>query len=185
MLPEHDYLKDMQPLGIIHTQPSELVQNGMQVLSASDCVQFAGICEDNPETWTGDDQVVMTVSFTPGSCSLTTYKITEEGLKFGKANRNVAGGIANAQGYSASCFEKVQMLLSNRFLGSFLTPDSSLSWNYNFAGVKHNKSMKFSLKLDQPLPYYAEEHRPQHFLTFVSMEGDAAEAGVDLDDYYG
>ena len=74
----------------------------------------------------------MTVSFTPGSCSLTTYKVTEEGLKFGKANRNVVGGISNAQGYSAAAFEKVQMLLSNRFLGSFLVPSSSLSWNMNF-----------------------------------------------------
>ena len=29
----------------------------MQVMSASDCVQFAGICEDHPEVFTGEDQV--------------------------------------------------------------------------------------------------------------------------------
>ena len=48
--------------------------------------------------------------------------------------------------------------------------------------MKHSKSMKYSLKLDQPLPYYAEEHRPQHFLSFVSMEQGADEDGIDLDD---
>jgi len=182
MLPEHEYLSDLQPLGLIHTQPSELVQNGMQVMSASDCVQFSGLAEDHPDVFTGEDQVVMTVSFTPGSCSLTTYSVTEEGLKFGKKNRNVVGGIANAQGYSASCFEKRQMLLSNRFLGSFMVPNSSLSWNLNFQGVKHSKSMRYDLKLDQPLPYYAEEHRPQHFLSFANMEAGAEEDGVDIDD---
>jgi len=184
-LPDHDYLKDLTPLGIIHTQPNELIQNGMQCLSANDCVQYSNICEDNPEVWTGADQVMMTVSFTPGSCSLTTYTVTEEGRKFGKENRNVVGGIANATGYSAACFEKVQMLLSDRFLGFFMTPDSSLSWNYNFHGVKHSKSMQYDLKLDQPLPYYAEAHRPQHFLSFVGMEsGGEIEDAVDIDDNF-
>ena len=186
-LPEHDYLKGFQPLGLIHTQPNELIQNGMQVMSASDCVQYSSILEDNPEVWNGEDQVVMTVSFTPGSCSLTTYKVTDEGAKFGKANRNIAGGIANATGYSAACFEKVQMLLSDRFLGFCMVPDSSLSWNYNFNGVKHSKSMRYSLKLDMPERYYAECHRPQHFLSFASMEkGDEriVENDADIENYF-
>lgn len=40
-----------------------------------------------------------------------------------------------AVGYSPSFYEKVQMLLSDRFLGFYMTPDVG-SWNYNMMGVK-------------------------------------------------
>jgi len=182
-LPDHDYLNDLQPLGLIHTQPNELLQNGQQVLSANDTVQMSSIMEDNPEFF-GDDAVVMTVSFTPGSCSLTTYTLTEDGKAFGKANRNVAGGLQNASGYSAGCFEKVQMLLSDRISGFSMVPDSTLSWNYNFQGVKHSKSMRYTLKLDQPARYYDECHRAQHFLSFANMEAGEETDAADVEDYF-
>ena len=68
------------------------------------------------------------------------------------------------------------MLLSDRFQGFFVVPEGGLGWNYNFQGVKHNTSMDYSLKVDSPEPYYAECHRPQHFLSFVQMEeGEDAE----------
>jgi len=184
-LPVHESLEDLQPLGIIHTQPNELVQNGVQCLPAPDCVQYAEIVEDNEGAWNGD-QIMMTVSFTPGSASLTSYKVTSAGLEFGKKNRNVVGGISNAQGFNVSCFEKVQMLLSDRFLGYFLVPEG-LSWNYNFHGVKHSKSMQYSLKLDNPSKYYDEVHRPQHFLSFAGMEkGDESNVveDADVDDFF-
>ncbi len=31
-LPEHDYLRDLEPLGWLHTQPNELLQMSAQVL---------------------------------------------------------------------------------------------------------------------------------------------------------
>jgi pre-mRNA-processing factor 8 len=43
--------------------------------------------------------------------------------------------------------------------------------------------MDYSLKLDTPERFYAECHRPQHFLSFVQMEeGDDAD-GADLEDF--
>lgn len=36
-----------------------------------------------------------------------------------------------AVGYSPSFYEKVQMLLSDRFMGFYMVPDVG-SWNYNF-----------------------------------------------------
>jgi pre-mRNA-processing factor 8 len=183
-LPDHEYLNDMQPLGIIHTQPQELVNNGVQVLPAPDVVMYAGISEAHPAAWNGD-QVIITASFTPGSCSLTSYKVTQEGLDWGKKNQNVVGGIANAQNYSAACFSKVQMLLSDRFSGFFMIPDSQI-WNMNFVGVKHSKSMKYMLKLDNPKPYYDESHRTQHFLAFTNMEktNEGDEDAADIDDNF-
>ncbi len=57
-----------------------------------------------------------------------------------------------------SFYEKVPMLLSDRFLGFFMVPDSG-SWNYNFMGVKHSLGMKYGIKLENPKPFYDEVHR--------------------------
>jgi len=182
-LPEHELLGDMEPLGWIHTQPNELIQNGVQVLPASDVLTHVGIVEDNKKAWTGQNEIAITTSFTQGSCSLTAYKVTDTGFDWGKKNRNIAGGVANAQGYSSNCFEKVQMLLSDRFLGFFMVPDGSLGWNYNFQGVKHSVGMDYTLKLETPERFYAECHRPQHFLSFVQMEQAEDIDNADFEDF--
>jgi len=185
-LPDADMLKDMEPLGWIHTQPNELIQNGVQILPAPDVITHASIVEDHPKAWTGETEIVITTSFTQGSCSLTAYRVTQSGLDWGKKSRSSVasgGGVANATDYSSDCFEKVQMLLSDRFKGFFMVPDGGLGWNYNFQGVRHNVSMDYSLKMDVPQPFYAECHRPQHFLSFVQMEEGEDEAGADLEDF--
>lgn len=70
-------------------------------------------------------------SFTPGSCSLTAYKLTPTGCEWGRQNTDTGN---NPKGYLPSHYERVQMLLSDRFLGFFMTPSES-SWNYNFMGL--------------------------------------------------
>lgn len=182
-LPNHELLDELEPLGWIHTQPHELIQNGVQVLPAPDVLMHAGIVEDNKKAWLGQNEIIITTSFTQGSCSLTAYKVTDAGLQWGKKNRNIAGGVSNAQGYSSSCYEKVQMLLSDRFQGYFLVPDGGLGWNYNFQGVKHRKDMEYTLRLDTPERFYAECHRPQHFLSFVQMEDGDDEFDADLENF--
>jgi pre-mRNA-processing factor 8 len=37
--------------------------------------------------------------------------------------------------------------------------------------------------MDIPQPFYAECHRPQHFLTFVQMEEGDLDEGADVDDF--
>jgi pre-mRNA-processing factor 8 len=181
-LPSDDILNDLEPLGWIHTQPNELIQNGTQVLPAPDVVTHASILADHPQAWTGKNEIILTTSFTQGSCSLTAYHVTEAGLEWGRKSRNIAGGVANAQDYSSDCFEKVQMLLSDRFKGFFMVPRDGLGWNYNFQGVRHSVSMEYSLKMDTPEPFYAECHRPQHFLSFVQMEDGDVNEGADFED---
>lgn len=181
-LPDHELLDDLEPLGWIHTQPNELIQNSKQVLPAPDVLMHTGLVE-NGKSWTGQNEIVVTSSFTQGSCSLTAYKVTDAGFDWGKKNANIAGGVANAQGYNSNCYEKVQMLLSDRFQGFFLVPEGGLGWNYNFQGVKHNTSMEYALKVDSPERFYAECHRPQHFLSFVQMEEGQDAEDADLEDY--
>jgi len=182
-LPEHDMLQGMEPIGWIHTQPNELRQNSKQVLPAPDVIMHTGIVENNKKAWSGQNEIIITSSFTQGSCSLTAYKVTDAGMDWGKKNQNIAGGVANTHGYTSNCYEKVQMLLSDRFQGLFMVPEGGLGWNYNFQGVKHNASMEYSLRLDTPERFYAECHRPQHFLSFLQMEEGEDADDADLEDF--
>lgn len=107
-LPEHEYLHDLEPLGWIHTQPNELPQ-----LAPTDLIQHAKIMSDN-KSWDGEKTVIITCSFTPGSCSLTAYKLSASGFEWGRQNKDHT---SNFQDYKSSHYEKVPLLLSDRFLG--------------------------------------------------------------------
>eukprot|EP01083_Nonionella_stella_P133277 405152_1 len=174
VLPDHPYIKDMEPLGWIHTQPNELPQ-----LAPQDVVAHSKLLSDN-KTWDGERCVIITCSFTPGSCSLTAYKLTPQGFEWGRENRESEG--KNPVGYSPGHYEKVQMLLSDRFLGFYMVPDTG-SWNYNFMGMKHTENMKWALKLENPKSFYDERHRTNHFLKFSTMEEDVTE-NVDREDLF-
>ena len=184
-LPEHEYLADLEPLGWLHTQP-----NASPQLSPQDVCAHSRMLETHGR-WDGEKCVVVTASFTPGSVSVTAYKLTPGGFEWGRSNKD--GGM-NPQGYLPTHYEKVQMLLSDRFLGFFMVPDTG-SWNYSFSGVKHSADMKFGLKLGVPHEFYAEEHRPEHFSSFVGTTvshgggeggggGGGDGDGADRDDFF-
>jgi pre-mRNA-processing factor 8 len=128
-LPEHEYLRDYEPLGFLHTQPNELPQ-----LSPVDVITHAKITVNN-KSWDLQKTIVVTCSFTPGSCTLTAYKLTPSGFEWGKGFKDAT---ANPQGYAPGHYEKVQMLLSDRFHGFYMVPDQG-SWNYNFQGIRHSR----------------------------------------------
>jgi len=159
-LGQHEHLKDMEPLGWIHTQPNELPQ-----LSPQDVTTHAKIMNEHT-SWDGEKTIIITCSFTPGSVSLTAYKLTPTGYDWGRSNTDKGN---NPKGYAPSHYEKVQMLLSDRFLGFFMIPGQG-SWNYNFMGVRHDANMKYDLVLSNPKEFYHEVHRPSHFLNFSNEE---------------
>jgi hypothetical protein len=107
----------------MHTQPNELPQ-----LSPQDVTMHSKIIHQNQ--WDGEKTVIITCSFTPGSVSLTSYRLTPSGYEWGRNNTDKGN---NPKGYLPSHYEKVQMLLSDRFLGYFMVPSSGV-WNYNFMG---------------------------------------------------
>jgi len=175
-LPEHQHLKGMEPLGWIHTQPNELPQ-----LASQDVIAHAKVMADN-KSWDAEKTVTITCSFTPGSCSLTAYKLTPAGFEWGRAQKDTANN--NPPGYLPTFYRKVQMLLSDRFLGFYMVPDTG-SWNYNFMGMKHSVTMKYDLKLENPKDFYHEAHRPGHFLQFSTMEDIVAEtAGAERENVF-
>ncbi|KAL0079353.1 splicing factor Prp8 [Phycomyces blakesleeanus] len=167
-LPEHEYLADLEPLGWIHTQPQELMN-----ISPQDVTTHAKLLANN-KSWDGEKAVALTCSFTPGSCSLTAYKITPGGFEWGKNNMDTS---SNPQGFLPTHAEKVQILLSDRFLGFFMAP--SEIWNYNFMGAQFNANMNYRLVLDVPKEFYHESHRASHFMNFSSEMETGGEADIE------
>ncbi|PWA87329.1 re-mRNA-processing-splicing factor 8A [Artemisia annua] len=161
-LPEDDLLNDLEPLGWMHSQPDELSQ-----LSPQDIMLHARFLENNKQ-WDGDKSIIVTCSFTPGSCSLTAYKLTPSGYEWGRGNKDTR---SNPQGYLPTHYEKVHMLLSDRFFGFYMVPDNG-PWNYNFTKVKHTTDMMYGIKLGIPREYYHEEHRRKHFLELSNLKED-------------
>lgn len=74
---------------------------------------------------------------------------------------------------------RVQLLLSDRILGATLVPEGKV-WNYSVGLTQQfSTSMPYSLTLDAPIGFWAEEHRPAPFLNFAAMEG--GEDGADVE----
>jgi len=172
-IPEHAYLKGMEPLGWLHTQPTELPQ-----LAPQDVITHGRFMSEN-SSWDPEGAITITCSFTPGSCSLSAYKLTANGFEWAKTNRDAGQAPA---GYSPTYYKKVQMLLSDRFLGFYMVPDAG-PWNYNFMGMKHSSTMTYGLKLENPKEFYNEIHRPGHFLKFETLQ-EKPEEGADRDDLF-
>ena len=91
--------------------------------------------------------MIATCSFTQGSCSLSLYKMTKEGFEWAEKNQD---GAPNPEGFTESCYEKTQMILSEKFMGFFMVPSGGGLWNYNFNGINFSENMKFNLVIDNP-----------------------------------
>ncbi|KAK3340044.1 pre-mRNA processing splicing factor 8 [Neurospora tetraspora] len=163
-LPQHEYLKDMEPLGIIHTQSG----NELPYMSAMDVTEHARLLDAHPN-WDKQNTLTIAVSFTPGSVSLSAWALTPQGFKWGVENKDVASD--QPQGFTTSMGEKRQLLLSEKFRGFFLVPDGG-KWNYSFMGSAFGGLEKkpVHVKLDTPMPFYSDQHRPIHFSSFNELE---------------
>lgn len=163
-LPEHQYLADMEPLGWIHTQQAEAGKSST-VLQPPDVITHARILTEH-KTWDGEKTIIISASFTPGSVTLSAYKLNPTGFQWGRKNQELD---QQYQGYQTSFFEKVPLLLSDRFMGCFFIPDQG-PWNYNFMGVKLVPTQKYGVRLGVPKEFYHETHRPVHYMNFVAFE---------------
>ncbi|KAB5570869.1 pre-mRNA processing splicing factor 8 [Coniochaeta sp. 2T2.1] len=163
-LPQHEYLKDMEPLGVIHTMSG----NEPPYMSAMDVTDHARLLDAHPE-WDKRNTLTVTVSFTPGSVSLSAWALTPQGYKWGAENKDV--GSDQPQGFTTSMGDKRKLLLSPRFKGFFLVPEDG-RWNYSFMGSAFGGIEKkpVHVKLDTPAPFYDGRHRPIHFVNFAELE---------------
>ncbi|KAJ5751874.1 hypothetical protein N7520_008791 [Penicillium odoratum] len=162
-LPQHDYLNGLEPLGIIHTVSG----NEPPYMSAADVTQHARLMNAH-SSW-DKRTVTMTVSFTPGSVSLAAWGLTPQGYKWGAENKDMTSD--QPQGFSTDMGTKCQLLLSDRVRGYFLVPEDNL-WNYSFMGSSFGSVEKrpIYVKIDTPLRFYDDQHRPLHFQNFAELE---------------
>lgn len=169
-LPRDDFLlKDLEPLGWIKTQALELPH-----LSPTDVTTQAKIMADHPE-WTSSS-ICITAAFTPGSVSLSAHQLTVPGFEWGRKNTDTS---PNPQGFNPNMSERVQLLLSDRILGMTLVPEGRV-WNYGIGLTQlWSPNIHYSVQLDTPLLFWAEEHRPAAFLS-VSMSHYCARLGSGL-----
>lgn len=165
-LPQHEYLKSMEPLGIIHTasgsEPSYMTANDVTTHSRLMAAHSA---------W-DRKTVTMTVSFTPGSVSLATWALTPTGYKWGAENKDL--GSEQPVGFKTDMGEKCQLLLSDRIRGFFLVPERGEGvWNYGFMGSGFSAVEKRAVggwRVDVPMRFYDDPHRPLHFQNFAELE---------------
>ncbi|KAI9812975.1 MAG: pre-mRNA-splicing factor 8 [Thelocarpon impressellum] len=163
-LPQHEYLGALEPLGVIHTVSG----NEPSHMTAADVTAHSRLMAAHP-SWDAKT-VTMTVSFTPGSVSLAAWALTPAGYKWGAENRDTGSDMP--QGFSTALGEKCQLLLSDRVRGYFLVPATGGLWNYSFMGSAFGsvEKKRVDVKIDTPLPFYSEQHRPLHFQNFAELE---------------
>ncbi|KAI9573652.1 NUC071 domain-containing protein [Boletus coccyginus] len=169
-LPKDDFLlKDLEPLGWIKTQALELNH-----LSPTDVTTQAKLMANHPEF--GSSTICIAASFTPGSVSLSAHSLSIGGFEWGRKNMDNS---ANPPGFNPNMSERVQLLLSDRIFGMTLVPEGRV-WNYGIGLTQlWSPNLPFSMTLDTPLLFWAEEHRPAAFLTFASLEQGEDSADVE------
>ncbi|KAI1433956.1 pre-mRNA processing splicing factor 8 [Xylaria sp. CBS 124048] len=173
-LPQHEYLGDLEPLGVIHT----MAGNELPYMSAADVTEHSRLLDAHPK-WSKENSITVDVAFTPGSVSLSAWALTPNGYRWGAENKDI--GSDQPQGFNTSMGIKRKLLLSPRFKGFFLVPENG-KWNYSFMGSNFAGLEKKAVhvKLDTPLPFYSEQHRPLHFQNFAELE----DIGVDRNDNF-
>ncbi|KAL9088513.1 MAG: hypothetical protein Q9159_003079 [Coniocarpon cinnabarinum] len=163
-LPRHESLKNLESLGLIHTVSG----NEPHFLPAQDVTTHAHLMNRH-DSW-DSKTVTMTVSFTPGSVSLSAWSLTPQGYAWGAQNRDKNS--ESPQGFQTSGYaEKCQLLLSDRIKGFFLVPETD-AWNYSFMGSSFENvgRREVDVKVDTPKRFYDAIHRPVHFQSFAEME---------------
>jgi len=162
-LPQHEYLKSMEPLGIIHTASG----NETSYMPASDVTMHARLMAQHP-SW-DKKTITLTVNFTPGSVSLSSWSLTPQGYTWGAQNKDTQSD--NPSGFSGSFGTQTQLLLSDKIRGYFLVPETDV-WNYSFMGAQFSTVEKrpIYVKIDTPRRFYDDLHRPVHFSSFNELE---------------
>lgn len=170
---EEPLLEGLEPLGWIHTSSVE-----SPYLNAFEVATHAKFI---PES-TSASGITLNVAFTPGSITLSAFSLSPEGYAWGSTHS--APTTPLPPGFSKDFSRSSPVLLSDRLKGNFLVPSTGL-WNYAFLGGGWNPNLPYgNLKIDVPVGYYDELHRPVHFVSFGELEEEYGANGVDRDDVF-
>lgn len=91
-MPESQFLKGLELFGWIHTSPEE-----KNFLNIPEALMHTKFLTDN--NWSPEKTIILNVAFTPGSLSLTAYKLNLGGYEFLKSNPNPNPSVFTATYY--------------------------------------------------------------------------------------
>lgn len=160
-------LSELELIGLIHSQVQDI-----KALTAPEVTTLARLKDKNSQKWP-ENFITIKAALTPGSITLSSYFLNKEGYEWGSQNSDLISQQPN--GYSTSFSVKGQILLSDRLSGSTLVPEDDI-WNYTFMGALWDSEIPVKLKVDIPLTFYNDLHRPVHFSNFNDIEGSNLEA---------
>jgi pre-mRNA-processing factor 8 len=121
MTPEHNYLEEFEPLGWLHTQPTDFTE-----MTVNDLVAHSRMLSIF-SSWCGEKCICLTVAFTPGSCTLTGYRLNSQGYEAVKLFSNKSNPEELYEQTSPDYYNRVQILLTDRFMGFFMVAIDNLA----------------------------------------------------------
>lgn len=131
-------------MGWIHTCPDQ-----KNALTLNEALLHLRFMSEN-STWSLEKTIILNVGFTPGSISLTAYRINLSGYEWIRANRETN---PNPNLFTNAYYDKLQLILSKKFMGFFMVPDH-LMWNYNFSTLQVIENIKYAVVPGNPKDYY-------------------------------
>ncbi|KAK6589199.1 JAB PAD domain [Cryptosporidium xiaoi] len=164
ILPIHSTISELEFIGLIRTSVQEDF-----LMSSTDLNYLTGILNNNPGV-TNNDLVLINCTFTPGSTTLSGYKVNQEGIDWSEKNPSTGLNYDGKQMDLSKFYDEVKIVLSETFQGYFLVPDDGV-WSYNSMIIKYNNTNR-SFKVDTPRCFYDQVHRPQHFLQFAYLDNN-------------
>ncbi|KAF7458659.1 Pre-mRNA-processing-splicing factor 8 [Cryptosporidium felis] len=172
ILPKNQAISDLVFIGLIKTGVQEDSSVTMQ-----DINYLTKVSKNNPNVHSTDLGII-NCTFTPGSTTLSGYKVNQEGFNICEKIIDRPDLLTEtSREETLKLLENVKIMLSETFSGFFLVPDDGI-WSYNSMVVKYNNPSRNSYKVDRPSTFYDEIHRPQHFLQFAYLG-----SSNDEDDY--
>ncbi|KAH0793339.1 pre-mRNA-processing-splicing factor 8A [Histomonas meleagridis] len=171
-------MNDLKPVGWIHTMAID-----DPLMSPNDAICATSIISD-PEN---EDEIIdkplfstIVISYPPGSCVIRGFQLNEPGYEWGINNKDTKD---RPVGFEDTFFHRIPIVLTENYSGWFMVP-SGVEWNLNFMSLKLANSPNYEIELGHPLPFFSQEHRPNHFLKFVEELTQDDNNGIDVENNF-
>ena len=173
--PHSEFLEDLEPLGWIHTIPSG---KETDVDACYEIINHARM--KNDYDWSAKSTVI-SIALNSGSVTITSNRVTENGLRWGVKYAKYLGQADRLIHYSDDYRVNTPLILTEKFKGFTIVPETDI-WNHAFMANSWDKEHDYTLKVDQPISFFHERHRPIHFDAFNNLEKNRNDEDYDLEE---